>query len=89
LQAVGKLLAVNLSSVADSVSRIRFMLAVNLSSGDFPAPPEAFGFLGERQPTGIAVQGSLLQVPDGETQPLVAPGVGHVFPMAALTSLVS
>jgi filamentous hemagglutinin family protein len=29
------------------------------------APPEAFGFLGERQPAGIAVQGSRLQVPDG------------------------
>src|SRR5919198_2969664 len=30
------------------------------------APPEAFGFLGERQPAGIAVQGSRLQVPAGE-----------------------
>src|SRR5918998_998399 len=29
------------------------------------APPEAFGFLGERQPAGIVVQGSLLQVPAG------------------------
>jgi filamentous hemagglutinin family protein len=35
------------------------------------APPEAFGFLGERQPAGIAVQGSLLQVPDGETLSVV------------------
>src|SRR5919109_1856220 len=30
------------------------------------APPEAFGFLGERQPAGIVVQGSRLQVPAGE-----------------------
>jgi filamentous hemagglutinin family protein len=35
------------------------------------APPEAFGFLGERQPAGIAVQGSLLQVPAGETLSVV------------------
>jgi filamentous hemagglutinin family protein len=35
------------------------------------APPEAFGFLGERQPSGIAVQGSRLQVPDGETLSVV------------------
>jgi filamentous hemagglutinin family protein len=35
------------------------------------APPEAFGFLGERQPAGIAVQGSLLQVPVGETLSVV------------------
>ena len=35
------------------------------------APPEAFGFLGERQPAGIAVQGSRLQVPDGETLSVV------------------
>jgi filamentous hemagglutinin family protein len=35
------------------------------------APPEAFGFLGERQPAGIAVQGSRLQVPDGETPSVV------------------
>src|SRR5919198_3249471 len=30
------------------------------------APPEAFGFLGERQQAGIAVQGSRLQVPPVE-----------------------
>src|ERR671923_742537 len=35
------------------------------------APPEAFGFLGERQPAGIAVQGSRLQVPAGETLSVV------------------
>jgi filamentous hemagglutinin family protein len=35
------------------------------------APPEAFGFLGERQPAGVAVQGSRLQVPDGETLSVV------------------
>ena len=35
------------------------------------APPEAFGFLGERQPAGIAVQGSLLQVPAEETLSVV------------------
>jgi filamentous hemagglutinin family protein len=35
------------------------------------APPEAFGFLGERQPAGIAVQGSFLKVPDGETLSVV------------------
>ncbi len=35
------------------------------------APPEAFGFLGERQPAGIAVQGSLLQIPAGETLSVV------------------
>jgi filamentous hemagglutinin family protein len=31
------------------------------------APPEAFGFLGERQPAGIAFHGSDLGVPEGET----------------------
>src|SRR5918992_2216496 len=36
------------------------------------APPEAFGFLGERQPAGIAVQGSRLQVPAGETLSVVS-----------------
>jgi filamentous hemagglutinin family protein len=35
------------------------------------APPEAFGFLGERQPAGIAVQGSFLQVPAEETLSVV------------------
>jgi filamentous hemagglutinin family protein len=35
------------------------------------APPEAFGFLGERQPAGIGVRGSLLKVPDGETLSVV------------------
>src|SRR5919108_5735807 len=35
------------------------------------APPEAFGFLGERQPAGIAVQGSLLKVRAGETLSVV------------------
>jgi filamentous haemagglutinin family N-terminal domain len=34
------------------------------------APPEAFGFLGEN-PAGISVQGSFLQVPDGETLSVV------------------
>jgi filamentous hemagglutinin family protein len=35
------------------------------------APPEAFGFLGERQPAGIAVQGGFLKVPDRETLSVV------------------
>jgi filamentous hemagglutinin family protein len=35
------------------------------------APPEAFGFLGEKQPAGITVQGSLLKVRAGETLSVV------------------
>jgi filamentous hemagglutinin family protein len=57
------------------------------------APPEAFGFLGERQPAGIAVQGSFLKVPDGETLSVVGGDIriadGTLYALGGRIDMVS